>query len=120
MQRTLIKDTVSKVGETVLIKGWVNIRRDHGKLIFLDIRDRTGLIQVVVNPKVSEEAHKTASELRNEYVVEMEGKINARPEKLINPNLATGKIELEVERVKILNKSEPMPVAVDTDGFEIG
>jgi len=52
MQRTLVKDTVNKIGENVLIKGWVNIRRDHGKLIFLDIRDRTGLIQVVVNPKV--------------------------------------------------------------------
>src|ERR1051326_8962217 len=96
MQRTLIKDTVSKVGETVLIKGWVNIRRDHGKLIFLDIRDRSGLIQVVVNPKISEEAHKVASEVRNEYVVEIEGKINPRAENQINTNLETGKIELEV------------------------
>lgn len=120
MNRTYIKDTVSKVGETVLIKGWVNIRRDHGKLIFLDIRDRTGLIQVVVNPKVSQEAHNVATELRNEYVVEMEGKINPRSEKQINPNLDTGKIELEVTAVKILNKSEPMPIGVDTDGFDIG
>ncbi len=120
MNRTLIKDTIDQVGQSVLIKGWVNIRRDHGKLIFLDVRDRTGLIQVVINPKVSEEAHKVANDIRNEYVIELEGKINPRGEKQINPNLETGKIELEATSVIILNTSEPMPIAVDTDGFEIG
>ncbi len=119
MQRTLIKDTVNKVGENVLIKGWVNIRRDHGKLIFLDIRDRSGLIQVVVNPKVSEDAHKVGSTVRNEYVVELEGKINARPEKLVNPNLETGKIELEVTGLKILNESEALPLSIDDAGYEV-
>ncbi len=120
MKRTLIKDTVSKVGETVLIQGWVNIRRDHGKLIFFDIRDRSGLLQVVINPKVSEEAHKIANGVRNEFVVELEGKINPRGEKQINPNLETGKVELEATKVIILNDSEPMPIDVGSDGMEIG
>lgn len=113
MNRTLIKDTADKLNETVLIKGWVNIRRDHGKLIFLDIRDRSGLIQVVVNPKVSEEAHKTASEIRNEFVVEIEGKVNPRSEKQINPNIETGKIELEVTKLDILSRSKALPFEVN-------
>ncbi len=120
MQRTYIKDTADKVGETVLIKGWVSVRRDHGKLIFFDVRDRTAAIQLVVNPKVNEAAHKIAQEVRSEYVLEVEGKINPRVEKQINPNIPTGKIEMEVTRMVILNKSEAMPIAVDTDGYEIG
>jgi aspartyl-tRNA synthetase len=119
MNRTLIKDTKDKVGETVKISGWVNIRRDHGKLIFLDVRDRTGLIQVVVNPKVSEEAHRAASEIRNEFVVELEGKINPRGEKQINPNLETGKIELEVTNLKILSKSKALPFELNEDTRKI-
>jgi aspartyl-tRNA synthetase len=119
MDRTHIKDTAEKVGETVLIKGWVNIRRDHGKLIFIDLRDRTGLIQLVINPQVSAEAHAAASDVRNEYVLEVEGKVNPRSEKQINPELVTGKIELEVTKLSILNKSEPLPFGIDTDGKEI-
>ncbi len=115
MTRTLIKDTAGKVGELVLIKGWVNIRRDHGKLIFLDIRDRSGLIQVVVNPKVSAEAHAAASELRNEYVVELEGKINPRSEKQINANIETGKIEMEVTRLEILSRAKNLPFEINED-----
>ena len=119
MHRTLIKDAVDQIGKSILIQGWVNIRRDHGKLIFLDIRDRTGLIQVVVNPKVSAEAHTNATQLRNEFVVEIEGKINPRGEKQINPDLLTGKVELEAIAVKILNKSEAMPLPVDGDGYDM-
>ncbi len=115
MKRTYIKDTADKVGETVLIKGWVNIRRDHGKLIFLDIRDKTGLIQIVINPKVSAEAHAAASELRNEFVVELEGKINPRSEKQINPNLETGKIELEATALRILSVAKALPFDVNDD-----
>jgi aspartyl-tRNA synthetase len=120
MDRIHIKDTVDKEGQTVLLKGWVAVRRDHGKLIFMDLRDRTGLMQLVINPKVSEDAHKSAQEVRGEYVIEVEGKINPRVEKQINKNLLTGKIELEVTALKVLNKSEPVPMAVDTDGMEIG
>jgi aspartyl-tRNA synthetase len=120
MPRIYIKDTVDKEGQTVLLKGWVAVRRDHGKLVFMDLRDRSGLMQLVINPKVSEDAHKAAQEVRGEYVIEVEGKINPRVEKQINPNLLTGKIELEVTALKVLNKSEPIPMAVDTDGMEIG
>src|SRR3989344_2113204 len=115
MTRTLIKDTANKVGEMVLIKGWVNIRRDHGKLIFLDIRDRSGLIQEVINPKVSAEAHQAASELRNEFVVELEGMINPRSEKQINAHLETGKIEMEVTRLEILSHAKNLPFEINED-----
>src|SRR3989344_2129783 len=115
MQRTLIKDTVDQVGQTVLLKGWVSVRRDHGKLIFLDLRDRTGLIQLVINPKVSEDAHKNATELRNEFVIEVEGKINPRSEKQINENLITGKIELEVTALTILSRAKSLPFEVNDD-----
>src|SRR4051812_30378478 len=107
MTRTYIKDTVGKTGETVRLNGWVAVRRDHGKLIFLDLRDKTGVIQLVVNPKVSEAAHATASDIRSEYVIEVEGKINPRMENQINTELATGNIEIEVTALTILNKSEP-------------
>lgn len=120
MKRTYIKDTAEMTGQEALIKGWVAVRRDHGKLIFLDVRDKTGLIQLVVNPKVSAEAHAATQEVRNEYVVEVTGKINPRMEKQINLEMPTGKIEMEVTGLKILNKSEPLPLAVDTDGMEIG
>jgi aspartyl-tRNA synthetase len=120
MNRTLIIDTAGLEGQTVLLKGWVAVRRDHGKLIFFDLRDRSGLLQLVVNPKVSAEAHAAAQEVRNEFVIEVEGKINPRMENQINESLPTGKVELEVTDLKILNKSEPIPMALDTDGYEIG
>lgn len=119
MERTYIKDTVDKEGQTVKINGWVSVRRDHGKLIFLDMRDATGFIQLVINPKVSEEAHAAANEVRNEFVLEVEGKVNPRSEKQINANILTGKIELEVTKLTVLNKSEAIPLAIDTDGYEI-
>ena len=115
--RTLIKDTVEKVGEEVVIKGWVHVRRDHGKLIFLDVRDRTGVVQVVVNPQVSQGAYDIATELRGEYVVEIIGKVNARPERLINPKLITGTVEIEATEVKIIAKAAPLPF--DMGGEEL-
>ncbi len=117
MQRTLIKDTVGKVGEEVLVKGWVHVRRDHGKLIFIDLRDRTGLLQVVFLPQTSPEAHVTAAELRSEYVVEITGIVNKRPEKLVNEKLETGTVELEAKQIKILAKAAPLPF--DMGGEEL-
>lgn len=115
MQRTLIKDTINQVGQTVLLKGWVAVRRDHGKLIFLDLRDRTGLIQLVINPKISDEAHKIANEIRNEFVIEVEGKINPRSEKQINEDMPTGKIEIEVTKLNIINAAKPLPFDITSD-----
>ncbi|MEJ0020954.1 MAG: aspartate--tRNA ligase [Candidatus Doudnabacteria bacterium] len=119
MERTYIKDTIKKIGETVLLKGWVAVRRDHGKLIFLDLRDMTGLIQLVVNPKVSAEAHTAASEIRNEFVIEVEGLVKARDEKLINPNLETGKVEVEVTKLNILSRAKALPFEVNEDTKKI-
>lgn len=107
--RTLIKDTILKVGEEVVVQGWVHVRRDHGKLIFLDVRDRSGLLQIVINPKVSQKAYEVGLEIKSEFVVEIIGKINARPSNLINPKLITGTIELEATEIKILAKAESLP-----------
>ena len=109
LKRTLIKETVDKAGSEVLIKGWVRIRRDHGKLIFLDVVDRSGIIQIVVNPKVSEAAYKTAQELRPEYVVELVGKVNPRPQNSVNEKIATGTVEIEATEIRILSKAETLP-----------
>ena len=113
MTRTYIKDTAGSVGKEVLIKGWVNVRRDHGKLIFLDIRDVTGIVQAVINPKVAPDAHKTAESLRNEFVVEIKGKVNERPKNLINPNLPTGTVEVETSSIVILNSAKDLPFQLD-------
>jgi len=112
MKRTLIKDTINKKGEEVLIKGWIDARRDHGKLVFIDIKDATGILQAVFKAE-------TGSELRLNDVIEIEGKIANRPENMINPDLETGKIELQAEELKILNKAETTPFELSTDGYEI-
>lgn len=101
--RTLIIDTLNKIGKPVLLKGWVNIRRDHGKIIFIDLRDRSGLIQVVVDPQ------KISTELHPQDVIEVEGKVVSRPEKLINKNIPTGTVELQVEKIIVLTKAEELP-----------
>ena len=106
-------------GEVATIKGWVRIRRDHGKLIFLDIRDRDGIIQVVVNPRVSEEAHKAAQELRPEYVVEISGNVNKRPENAINKDIGSGTIEIEALDIKILAKADTLPFDMGGDELNL-
>lgn len=112
MTRTLISDTITKTGETVTVKGWVNTRRDHGKIVFIDLRDRTGIVQVVLSPDL-------AGSLHSEDVISIEGLVKNRPEKLINPNLATGKIELEAKQVDLISKSVELPFPIDGDGVDI-
>lgn len=119
IMRTLSKDTINKIGEEVTVMGWVGGRRDHGKLIFLDVRDRWGLVQVVCNPK-NEELLKEAERVRPEWVVSVTGKVKERPKGMENPELATGKIEIEAIRMEILAESKTPPFALDTDGREIG
>ena len=104
MERTLIGDLAGKKGEAVLIQGWVSVRRDQGKMVFFDFRDRSGAVQGVVLPK--SEAIEIAKEVRNEYVVSVEGKVNARPEKNIKADAQNGAIELEVTGITIISKSE--------------
>lgn len=107
--RIYTKDTVNQIGKEVTIKGFVDVRRDHGKLIFLDVRDVSGVVQVVLNPKVALDAHQTAQEIRNEFVVEIQGTVNKRPENLANPHLATGTVEVEARELTIISRAKTLP-----------
>lgn len=104
----------SSIGETIELKGWVQKRRDLGGLIFLDLRDRTGLVQIVFNPDVSAEALKTAESVRNEYVLYIKGKVVARDEATVNPNLKTGAIEVQAEAIEVLNAAKTPPFVLDS------
>lgn len=119
MKRTYIKDLAGKVGTEVSISGWVDIRRDQGKLIFLDFRDMTGYVQGVVLPKATE-AQTVASKVRPEWVVEVSGKVNQRPEKNVQKDKQNGGIELEILAIKVLNEAKTPPIDVRSDGREIG
>lgn len=111
MERTLIKNTINAAGEKVLLQGWVDTKRDHGKLTFIDLRDRTGKVQCVGFQKMGE--------LTTESVVEISGEVKKRPERMINADLPTGTIEIEVESYTVLNLASELPIQVDTDGLEI-
>lgn len=114
MQNRVLSSEISKlIGKTVTIAGWVHARRDHGKLVFIDLRDRVGLIQVVFIP--GSNAHKFAHELRSEYVIKITGKVNKRPEKMINPKLASGTVELEAQDMEIFNFAKTLPFEIDKD-----
>ncbi|MBP1760052.1 MAG: aspartyl-tRNA synthetase [Firmicutes bacterium] len=100
---------LAKVGEIVRLLGWVQRRRDHGGLIFVDLRDRTGIVQVVFDPEKMGDGFSTAESLRSEYVVSIQGQVIARPEGMINPNLATGKIEIVAHSLEVLNGAKTPP-----------
>ncbi len=119
MERTFIKDLGTHVGDEVMIKGWIDNRRDHGKLIFIDLRDMSGKVQMVALPNHTD-AHTTAGMLRSEWVVEIAGKVNKRPEKMINPEIQNGDIEIEITNIAVLNQAETPPFDITTDGHEIG
>lgn len=109
MTRLLITEAMSKVGEQLTIAGWVHSRRDHGGLIFIDVRDHTGVLQLVINPEVPE-AFKLAEELRDEYVVRASGTLRERAPELKNDKIPTGGVELAVESITILNRAEALPI----------
>ncbi len=111
MKRTLALETATQNNKSVTLKGWVNSIRGHGKIVFFDLRDRSGLIQVVVeNLKI---------ELKPEYVVEVQGKVVKRGKGYTNPKLKTGTVEIKAEKIKVLTKSKEMPLPIDTDGLNI-
>ncbi|MGA1862264.1 aspartate--tRNA ligase [Deferribacter thermophilus] len=101
------------LNKEVILMGWVQKRRDHGGVIFVDLRDREGVTQVVFNPKFDEESHKKADNLRNEYVIAVKGVVYRRPEGTENPKLKTGEIEVMVKELKILNTSKVLPFTID-------
>jgi len=97
----------------VILSGWVNSRRDHGGIIFIDLRDRYGLMQIAFDPSVSKKSWQIADKVRNEYVVRIEGAVNLRPIDMINPKMSTGKIEVEAEKIEILSRSKTPPFEVN-------
>jgi aspartyl-tRNA synthetase len=106
------------VGRRLTVAGWVDTRRDHGGLVFLDLRDHTGKLQLVVNPANAEEAARAAHELRNEFVVQAEGTLVERAPEAVNPTLPTGEVELQVERLRILSRSTPLPFQLDEESVD--
>jgi len=117
--RTLVKDIVSQEEQEVELSGWVAVRRDHGKIIFIDLRDRSGVVQVVFIGK-SKELYEAADKLRPEWVVKIIGQVNKRPANMINPNLPTGEHEVLATALEVWAEAQTPPIALDTDGYEIG
>lgn len=118
MQRTPILATKDLVGKEVNLAGWIHVRRDHGKIIFIDLRDRSGIVQMVFTP-AQKDLYDLANQLRSEWVIAIRGKVKLRPEKMVNPELDTGKIEIEPMELKVLNQSETPPFPLDTAGEDI-
>ncbi len=114
MERVLAVAAPSLVGQKALVKGWVNSRRDHGGLIFIDLRDHSGLVQLVLKPENSD-AFKLAESMRDEFVISAEGVVAEREEGLKNPNIETGGIEIVVESLSVLNKSEVLPFQIGSE-----
>ncbi len=118
MQRFLVADAAKHVGEKVTVAGWVNVRRAHGKIVFVDLRDKSGVLQCVFIPS-NKEAYEAATPIRSEWVVALTGTVVSRPGNMVNANIVTGSVELSVEGVEVLSKAETLPLSIDTDGREI-
>ena len=99
------------IDKKVTLCGWVHTRRDHGGLIFVDLWDKHGLTQVVLNPQIDQLAHEHAQSIRGNFVIGVIGKVRARPDDMINPKLKTGKIEVYIDELSILNRSETPPIS---------
>jgi aspartyl-tRNA synthetase len=112
MKRVWIKETVNNIDKPVRVAGWVHSIRAHGKIIFIDLRDMTGFLQLVLDEK-------TGKDIRPEWVIEVEGNIQKRPSKMVNPKLQTGNVELPVENLQVLNRAETLPFSVEGDGYDI-
>jgi len=112
MKRIINTDTVNYIEKKVKVCGWINTVRAHGKIFFVDLRDRSGILQLVCTPE-------TAKNLRPEWVICVEGKVKERPKGMQNPKIETGKVELGVEKLEVLAKAKTLPFAIDTDGYEI-
>tara|TARA_B100002003_G_scaffold192487_1_gene181762 strand:- start:4395 stop:5789 length:1395 start_codon:yes stop_codon:yes gene_type:complete len=119
MNRIYIKELNKHTGKEATIKGWVDVRRDQGKMIFFDFRDMSGKVQGVILPG-AKDAHEVGEKVRPEWVVEVKGKINKRPEKMVNKNEENGDIEIEILEIKVLNEAETPVFDIQSDGHEIG
>lgn len=110
MERTLIKETIKKIGQKVMLAGWVNTVRDHGKITFIDLRDRTGIVQCV---------GENLEKVTPQTVVEIQGQVKKRPKKMVNPNLETGTVEVEIEKLTILAKAQELPFDMGKEDLEL-
>jgi nondiscriminating aspartyl-tRNA synthetase len=117
INRTYIKDLKDHVGNEVIIAGWVDVRRDQGKMVFMDMRDMTGKVQCVVLPNSA--GIETAKDLRAEWVIKITGKVNARPERNIKVGVLNGDIEIEVLGIEILAEAAPLPFDMSKDGYNL-
>ena len=105
--------TKSDINAEVVLCGWVNKRRDHGGIIFVDLRDRTGIAQIVFNPEVDTISHNEAQRIRSEFVICAKGKVEFRPADMVNPNLKTGEIEVFITDFEILSEAETPPFPIE-------
>jgi len=117
--RIEVKESLNHIGEEITLYGWVDSRRDHGKIIFIDLRDRSGLIQAVFLPN-HKEAYVIAEKLRSEWVLKIKGKVNSRPGNMINDRIITGKIEIEILEIEVLSEAKTPPFEISSTGYEIG
>ena len=113
----MVSELPAMVGKTVRVCGWVQVVRAHGKVIFFDLRDRSGIIQTVFIPKNKD--FEVAKGVRSEWVVAITGTVNERPAAMVNDQIPTGKIELFAEGLEVFSKAETLPISIDTDGYEI-
>jgi len=114
MKRLLVVETIEKAGEQVKLAGWVHKRRDHGQIIFIDLRDQSGLVQIVFNPQ-NKVLYQAADSLRPEWVISIEGKVNQRPKGMVNDKIPAGEIEISVEKLKILNQAKTPPFEISQE-----
>src|SRR6187455_3688936 len=105
-------------GRTVTLSGWAARRRDHGGLVFVDLRDRTGVTQLVINPELAPEAAELAHQIRNEFVLRAEGALVVRSSETVNPNMPTGEVELQVDTLEIVSRSTPLPFQLDEENVD--
>src|SRR5579883_2328377 len=111
--------TADLLGQEIKLAGWVHRRRDHGGVIFIDLSDREGIVQIVVNPE-RKEAFAIAEGLRSEFVVQVKGKVRRRPDGTVNANLKTGEIEVEALELTLLNRADPLPFPIDDEYHDVG
>lgn len=119
MKRIFNIKTVKYTGKKVKVCGWVNTRRDHGKIIFIDLRDISGLLQIVFAQDFGEKVYQMAKELRPEWVIEVSGRVRERPKNMFNKEMETGKIEVQAEGLEIFSKAKTLPFEIQTSGYEI-
>lgn len=118
MKRTLISETTNCVGQTVTVSGWANVVRAHGKILFIDLRDRSGLLQVVFLPQEAS-VYEKVKNVRSEWVISITGQIVARPEKMVNAKISTGGVELVAKDLEVLSEAQTIPFDIGTAGYEI-